>query len=103
MVRHAVRALYRAYYAVGPRNIWDTDVLVTAAIVILVLWLWFAALIGRVSASKGQSFWYGFFLSLFAGPIIGLLFAAVLRPLKVTRRVSGRKRLPGAVEQGRAA
>jgi hypothetical protein len=69
-------------------------VLLAASTALIVIWLWLAGLVGRKSAGKGQSFWYGFFLSIFAGPVIGGLFAASLRPAASGRRASaGRKKV----------
>jgi hypothetical protein len=58
---------------------------------ILAIYLLLHILVGRYASNKGQSFWFGFFLALFLGPLFGAIFVAFLRPMEYATS-SGRRR-----------
>ncbi len=92
IARHDINLANHALNHFGAFLATNPGVFLWGAATAIFLWVWLAALTGRKSASKGQSFWYGFFLSMLAGPIVGAVFAASLRPAGGRKRASGARR-----------
>lgn len=81
-LRYCIDLIYHVGNGINATRAHNANIDLAVLSAIIIAWLWMAALVGRQAAHKGQSFAYGFFLSLLAGPVIGVLFTATLRPLK---------------------
>ena len=96
-VRHFMHVTYHSLHQFGVPSTAVPDTFLVLIALILAVWLAFVGLVGRQSARKGQSFWYGFLFALLTTPLVASVFIAFLRPLKTVRKTS-RKRLSFAAD-----
>lgn len=95
LARHWRHVIYHSLLAVGVPESSLPDVVMVILGLILAAYLALSALIGRRSAEKGQSFWFGFLLALVTTPLIAAPFVALLRPVKAFTRGSRKRACVG--------
>ncbi len=86
VARHFLNVSYHLLHTLGVPKAYIPDLVLIAIALVLTTWFVLLVLVGLQASRKGQSFWYGFFLSAFTTPILATVFVGSLRPLKTTRR-----------------
>jgi len=100
-VRHFMHVTYHSLHQFGVPSAAVPDTFLVLVGLMFAIWLAFVALVGRQSARKGQSFWYGFLFALLTTPIVASLFIAFLKPLKTVRKTSRKRSSFAAETRGR--